>query len=112
MSTLALELSPDALRRLERYAADRGVKPQDAAREILERALGDGAGKRVERTERIRIRSVLRKAGLTRGVSKQLVRKYVRVKAPVEREAMRRRLRQKRFDPLLSEIIIEDRGKR
>ncbi|MFQ5856938.1 MAG: hypothetical protein ACE5LU_15095 [Anaerolineae bacterium] len=110
MAALTLELPPALLRRLERYAAERGVEPQDIAREILERELGDGAEEQAPQTERARIRKALREAGLTRSVGQRLVDKYVQVMNPMERAAMRQRLQRKQFKPLLSEIIIEDRG--
>lgn len=110
MAPLTLELSPEVLRQLERCAQQRGIQPTAIAQEILERELGERTRERDLGSEGIRIRSALRKAGLTRPVSRRLVDKYVRVRDPRAREAMRQRLQQKRFEPTLSEIIVEDRG--
>ena len=60
----------------------------------------------VERDQQI---DALQQAGLLRSVSADLVSRYVRLE-PGQREAMRDALAGRRFAPLLSEQIIDDRG--
>lgn len=52
----------------------------------------------------------LQRAGLLRPISGDLMDRYACL-APGQREAVRQQLAERRFDPPLSEQIIEDRGK-
>jgi len=62
-------------------------------------------------TERDRAVQALQQAGLLRPVSPELVRRYVRL-SPQEREVVRQELASKRFEPPLSQQIIQDRGEK
>ena len=80
------------------------VSVKDLARlEALERAV---ASPSPDRDQAIR---ALQQAGLLRPVSADLVNRYARLE-PEQREAIRQELAERRFNPLLSEQIIEDRG--
>ncbi len=61
--------------------------------------------------ERDRAVQALQQAGLLRPVSPELVSRYVHL-SPQEREAVRQELASRRFEPPLSQQIIEDRGDR
>jgi prevent-host-death family protein len=60
-------------------------------------------------SDRDRAVQALQRAGLLRPVSADLVSRYARME-PMQREAMRRELAERRFEPPLSEQIIADRG--
>ena len=132
-----VQVPRDVMEKLEKRAAKRGVKPQKLAVEILRKGLAakprrarNGNGQKAEpvvapappqtesaapaepETERERLRRILREAGLTRPVSPELLKKYVKPRSPEERAAMLERLQQISFTPTLSEMIIEDRGPR
>jgi len=80
------------------------VSVKDLARlEALERAVASSSP---ERDQAIR---ALQQAGLLRPVSADLVNRYARLE-PDQREAIRQELAERRFNPPLSEQIIEDRG--
>jgi prevent-host-death family protein len=80
------------------------VSVKDLARlEALERAV---ASPSPDRDQAIR---ALQQAGLLRPVSADLVNRYARLE-PEQREAIRQELAERRFNPPLSEQIIEDRG--
>jgi len=80
------------------------VSVKDLARlEALERAVASSSP---ERDQAIR---ALQQAGLLRPVSADLVNRYARLE-PEQREAIRQELAERRFNPPLSEQIIEDRG--
>lgn len=82
------------------------VSIKDLARlEALERA---AASPLPDREQAIQ---ALQQAGLLQPVSADLINRYVRL-TPAEREQTRNRLAQHRFDPPLSEQIIEDRGEK
>jgi prevent-host-death family protein len=61
--------------------------------------------------ERDRAVQALQQAGLLRPVSPELVSRYVRL-SPQEREAVRQELASRRFEPPLSQQIIQDRGEK
>jgi prevent-host-death family protein len=80
------------------------VSVKDLARlEALERA---GASSSPDRDQAIQ---ALQQAGLLRPVSADLVSRYARLE-PEQREATRRELAERRFDPPLTRQIIDDRG--
>jgi prevent-host-death family protein len=80
------------------------VSVKDLARlEALERAVASSSP---DRDQAIR---ALQQAGLLRPVSADLVNRYARLE-PEQREAIRQELAERRFNPPLSEQIIEDRG--
>jgi prevent-host-death family protein len=62
-------------------------------------------------TERDRAVQALEQAGLLRPVSDELASRYVRL-GPQEREAVRRELAARHFEPPLSEQVIQDRAER
>ena len=96
---------------LERRAGEEGKEPQAIVDEILEKELnGEATAKPL--TERAKGRALLRELGLTRPVSPELVKQYVKPRSDEEREAMLKRLQQISVSPPLSEMIIEDRGPR
>jgi len=53
----------------------------------------------------------LQQAGLLRPISPELMRRYVRL-SPQEREVVRQELAKLRFEPPLSQQIIQDRGEK
>jgi prevent-host-death family protein len=60
-------------------------------------------------SDRDRAIQAMQQAGLLRSVSADLVSRYAGME-PAQREAVRRELMERRFDPPLSEQIIADRG--
>jgi prevent-host-death family protein len=60
-------------------------------------------------SDRDRAIQAMQQAGLLRSVSADLVSRYAGME-PAQREAVRRKLMERRFDPPLSEQIIADRG--
>jgi len=60
-------------------------------------------------SDRDRAIQAMQQAGLLRAVSADLVSRYACM-APTQREAVRRELAERRFDPPFSEQIIADRG--
>ena len=80
------------------------VSVKDLARlEALEQAAGSATSERDQAIQ------VLQQAGLLRPVSAELVKRYVYL-TPEQRAKVREELAELRFDPPLSEQIIEDRG--
>jgi|GEM_PF-4715168 prevent-host-death family protein len=71
----------------------------------------DQAAASTPTAERDRAVQALQQAGLLRPVSPELVSRYVHL-SPQEREAVRQELASRRFEPPLSQQIIEDRGER
>ena len=74
-----------------------------ARSDMLARADASAA---LERDQQV---DALQQAGLLRSVSADLVNRYARLE-PGQREAIRDALAGRRFAPLLSEQIIDDRG--
>jgi prevent-host-death family protein len=82
------------------------VSIKDLARlEALERAAASPSADREQAIQ------ALQQAGLLQPVSADLINRYVHL-TPEDREQARIRLAQTRFDPPLSEQIIEDRGEK
>jgi prevent-host-death family protein len=82
------------------------VSVKDLARlEALEQAAGSATSERDQAIQ------VLQQAGLLRPVSPELVKRYVYL-TPEQRAKVREELAELRFDPPLSEQIIEDRGEK
>ncbi len=80
------------------------VSVKDLARlEALEQAAGSATSERDQAIQ------VLQQAGLLQPVSAELVKRYVYL-TPEQRAKVREELAELRFDPPLSEQIIEDRG--
>ena len=71
----------------------------------------DQAAASTPTAERDRAVQALQQAGLLRPVSPELLSRYVHL-SPQEREAVRQELASRRFEPPLSQQIIEDRGER
>jgi len=69
----------------------------------------DQAATSTPTAERDRAVQALQQAGLLRPISPELVSRYVRL-SPQEREVVRQELAKLRFEPPLSQQIIQDRG--
>jgi len=107
----AMMIPEDVMEELRRRAAQRGVKPQTLAVEILRKGLLPKRRRRPRpKTERGRVIEALHKSGLVRPVDRALIQKYVQPMSPADREVLRYRLTQRTFRPTLSEMVIQDRG--